>query len=88
MRSKYYVPWLISQLAIDFAGLSYNRVTNSFDKYENARPVDTEIRFMDAKRRVATWNMGVQRWLKSTFYDRFEKKFGKSTASMRMNCIT
>lgn len=81
-RSRYYVPWMISQIGLDLSGASYNKKTDKFDLYENARPVEVEWTYFDAKRRAVFWNMGVQKWLKSTFYERFEKKLGKSNASL------
>lgn len=81
-RSRYYVPWLISQLSIDLAGLSYNSKSGKFDLYENARPLEVEFLYMDSKRRVTVWNMGTQKWLKSIFYERFEQQLGKSTAAL------
>lgn len=51
-RSRYYVIWLVSQVAIDMAGLSYNKASGEFDKYEAARPWDVEWTHWDAKKRV------------------------------------
>ena len=87
-RSRYYVIWLVSQVSIDLAGLSYNTATDDFDKYETARPWDVEWTHWDAKKRVLVaavdqvWNMGTQRWLKMTFYERNEAKLGKSKAAL------
>lgn len=81
-RSRYYVPWMLSQLVIDLAGISYNKSKDTFDKYEGARPLDVEWTYWDAKRRVTVWNMGTQRWLKSCFFERFERKLGKSNAAL------
>lgn len=73
---------MLSQLALDFSGLSYNRATGNYDYYENARPVDIEWTYWDAKTRVRVWNMGTQRWLADTFYKRWEGTLGKSKASL------
>ena len=87
-RSRYYVAWLLSQVAIDLAGLSFNQATGEFDKYEAARPWDVEWTHWDAKKRVLVgsgqqvWNMGTQRWLKMTFYERMEARLGKSRAAL------
>ena len=86
-RSKYYVPWMISQLGLDFSGLSYNNVTGSYDLYQNARVFDIEWTYWDAKSRVKLWNMGTQKWLNEAFYKRWEGKLGKSTASLSSLCL-
>lgn len=51
-RSRYYVAWLISQMAMDLSGFSYNASNGNFDKYENCRPLEVEVFNMNAKNRV------------------------------------
>ena len=53
MRSRYYVLWMISQLIVDLAGLSWNQKTQAFNLYQNAKPVEIELITMDAKTRVS-----------------------------------
>lgn len=81
-RARYYVPWMISQMGIDMSGLSYNKVTDKYDLYENAKVFDIEWTHWDAKTRVKLWNIGTQRWLNEAFYKRWEGKLGKSTANL------
>lgn len=73
---------MISQLGLDFSGLSYCSKTGNFDLYENAKPLEIEIFNWDAKTRVRLWNIGTQRWLQEAFYKRWEDKLGKSRAAL------
>jgi hypothetical protein len=73
---------MISQLGMDFSGLSFNNASGNFDLYENAKPLEIEIFNWDAKTRVKLWNIGTQRWLAEAFYKRWEHKLGKSKASL------
>eukprot|EP00357_Protocruzia_adherens_P012722 CAMPEP_0114990034 /NCGR_PEP_ID=MMETSP0216-20121206/10546_1 /TAXON_ID=223996 /ORGANISM="Protocruzia adherens, Strain Boccale" /LENGTH=476 /DNA_ID=CAMNT_0002353113 /DNA_START=20 /DNA_END=1450 /DNA_ORIENTATION=+ len=72
-RYKYYVPWLMTQGAVQASGLGYNGYDkekgHTFDKVVGCDPMGVELeinpRFM-----IECWNTAVQVWLKKYIYNR------------------
>lgn len=82
-RIKFYTAWGLTQLAIDFSGLSWNQQQSNYSSVRCGSPrFETEL---NPRNKTAHWNASAQIWLKEMFYD---KVMGKCASAGLATFVT